>query len=67
MGSIAVVTESAGAAMVIVKPLVAAALLASETVVVKVNAPAPAGVPDIDPSAAIDKPPGKLPEARDHA
>lgn len=66
LGSAPVVTESAGEPIVMVSPLVAAELPESVTVAVKVNCPAPVGVPDIDPFGAIDKPPGKLPEARDH-
>jgi hypothetical protein len=37
-----------------VNPLVAAELPESETVAVNVNCPAPAGVPDIDPSGAME-------------
>jgi hypothetical protein len=65
LGSIDVVKESWGAAIEIVRPLVAAELFASETVAVNVNCPAPDGVPEIAPLGVIDRPAGKVPEARD--
>ena len=62
-----VVTDRAGALIVILKLLVALPFAESVTLTVNVELPAVLGVPEIAPPALIDRPPGKLPESIAHA
>lgn len=59
-------TARVGPAIVMLKFLVALALAESFTLTLKVEIPALAGVPEIVPPAAMDRPAGRLPDATDH-
>ena len=67
MGKLPVETVGAGTVIVMLRLLVALALVESVARTVNVELPAVLGAPEIAPPALIDRPPGKLPESIAHA